>query len=234
MNKEIKYINDKVIIKDENGKKSERDLVDNIEEILVVENNIEEIEKKDEILSFDYNSTISNNKLIKIMSLLGYSIAAIFLILTTMLSPNFALIAGINALMFAGGASGAFISLNINKNYLKKLERQQKVLNKNLEQEKTKLENLKRVSKKMQPTIEPITKEIKSSEMIKNLEQKLKIIKNYNDNRKVYINYFYTGTLNQKLKEMEYTASDIELINELINIDLQEKEQKKNGIQKRK
>lgn len=46
MNKEYTYINGKVVISDENDKKTQREYCDNIDEVLVQENIIETIEKK--------------------------------------------------------------------------------------------------------------------------------------------------------------------------------------------
>lgn len=227
MNKKIEYLNDNINVIDENGNKIKRDLVDNIENILIVENNIEEIKHEEEKLAFEQYTTELNNKIINTITVTVFLLTLLTLISTMIINFPGTIITGIATIFMGSSTLTSLIVKKINTNYSKNIKVQQAILNEKLQEETKKLENLKKNSKTIQPVAEPTTKEISTSELISNLRNKLQIIKDYQYNKKRFTNYFYLGKIEEELMKKGYSSNDIELIKELINNDIKEKSIKK-------
>jgi len=225
MNKELKVLNNKAIVVDENKKEKELTLTNNLEEILIVENNIEVIKNELEKMNFECNHVTKKNQIIKFINaigiafitticlILGISNIIFFIIMPFLLATNI----GVCGYIF-----------NKNKEYKNKLKLQESILDEAFIKESQKLKNLHIISKKIK-NIENETKKINTSNLVKCLKRKLRIIKNYENDRSFYMYLYYNYQLGDALSEMGYSKDEFNLVVYLIQNDLENKKERKNN-----
>lgn len=234
MNIDFEITNGKVKITNENGDKKETEIIHNIEEILITENNIEEIEIKLDELDIDELMKKYEVNIFKIFEKFSF-ITSLILFITTIIASFFLNNFIIIGIIPIGLTITGIISRkekNKDLDLLKNKKLQKAILLKRLDIEKKKLNDLKKNSKKIQYPIKVASKKIKTSEMINNLKYKLSIIEGYSINKKLYMNFFEQGILDQKLLENGCSQNSITLIKELIKHDITEKNSKNNFIKK--
>lgn len=232
MNKELIYTQDGVVVNTDNGLEK-RDDNNNIEEILITENNIEEIENKindlkDGIVGANYKKLLETTSLKYIKNFLEISIPASILVFI-LAYTCFSLSAAINTLPIIAltlipgcGISSILATTKVNKLHNIYSKRQLNLLENELENQKQKLNELnskKIINNNCYNSKIGKTKKIDRSKLIEDLKIKLKLIEEYQPNSKQYVEYAKDHFISIKLKDMGYSESDVNFIQELIEED---------------
>ncbi|MBQ9072797.1 MAG: hypothetical protein IJY25_06535 [Bacilli bacterium] len=105
------------------------------------------------------------------------------------------------------------------------------LLNKTYGSEKEKLKNLNEIAKERNLEVVESTHKIRS-EVISNLENKLKLIELYETSKKKILSYYKKGLMVEIMCLYDLNESDIRFIEELIKNDLMNLEEKENTNQK--
>lgn len=232
MNIKFKFINNKVLVTKDNHYVIERDVTNNIEEILITENNIEEIENM--ISKNQSNINDSKNK-IKFNSLYYYSLAGLNFVNCALRLTDSELLTGI-AWGTVGISWGSYAYFNYVKPekeliqvYNKKIEYLQESLNK----ENEKLNELKNQKNNDLMYLNDEEIKLKTSKLIEDLKSKLCVIQKFNYNKRKYINYYKKGILIEILKGSFYKDNEITFMEELIKNEISTNEHKKQKIKTR-
>ncbi len=226
MNKECVYVDEKIVVSDENGNNRIIENSDKINEILVQENVVEVIEKKTEEL----NEKLIKNKVGKhfipeyfLATICGLIISDLLFkyvfkvnILTDLIIGPF------NPIFLMGGIIIPTFSLFDVFRYFDykqmKKEKQGDILeynylSKKLEQEKSKLEELKKEQVIISDSQEFKVEKVDDLERLRELRNKLSIYNSLGYNMNKYYRYYQEGELEKKLSR-QYDESSISEIKE--------------------
>lgn len=226
MNKECVYVDEKVVVSDENGNNRIIENSDKINEILVQENVVEVIKDKIEELK----EKLIQNKVSKhfipenlVTTICGLIISDLLFkyvfkvnILTDLIIGPF------NAIFLMGGILIPAFSLFDVLNYFvykqMKKEKQGDILeynylSKKLEQEKSKLEELKKEQVIISDPQEFKVEKVDDLERLKELRNKLSLYNSLGYNMNKYYRYYQAGKLEKKLSR-QYDESSISEIKE--------------------
>ena len=217
MNKELEFKDGKVFVTNEYGRKTERKLSSNIEQILISENNIEEIEK----LIKKENKTIAKSK--NNMKSANTYIFLCFLWATTgilsAISGNiFSTI--LNIVCSACWGINAY-SFNIKPN-LKKIKTSESsilFLEEQLDLQKEQLNKLQKEKNNDYNYVDTSRKHFTTSDRIIELRNKLFIIEDYIHNKSKYMKLYKEGVL--KTATNLYNNNNLTFLEELIKNDLE-------------
>ena len=231
MNKEFKTIEDKLVVTNEYGFKTERNITNNFKEILITENNIEEIE---DLLIDEKNDEYYNISDIKRYGKYKFIIAGIWFIasILNLFIGNISIMCLDFSLVGMWTLNG-FASINP---YLKKLKGNKKsisTLEEHLTEEKRTLKELKKEEKNDLNFLNQISGELSTSEKIRNLKHKLLIIKIYEQHKRKLIKLYKQGMLENSYFNLFY-GDDFEIVKELIQNDLQKENTAKKEKQNQK
>lgn len=224
MNKEYEIKDDKLVIINDKGVQTERNITNNFKEILLTENNIEEIENFNNYTNFNeiFNNISKQN--LKNLVLITLPISVIIAIILSCIQsiPIYATILQIPTVV---SAITFFISDRLSmkeaKDLFKKIKtKQESVIDDELTIQKEKLNELNK-NLVVQKSNNKIEKEkINKSELINNLKRKLKLIEEYEFKKEEFIEYSKNHFISIKLKNEGYSDSDINFIQMLIKEDL--------------
>lgn len=224
MNKEYEIKDDKLVIINDKGVQTERNITNNFKEILLTENNIEEIENFNNYTNFNeiFNNISKQN--LKNLVLITLPISVIISIILSCIQsiPIYATILQIPTVV---SAITFFISDRLSmkeaKDLFKKIKtKQESVIDDELTIQKEKLNELNK-NLVVQKSNNKIEKEkINKSELINNLKRKLKLIEEYEFKKEEFIEYSKNHFISIKLKNEGYSDSDINFIQMLIKEDL--------------
>lgn len=222
MNKNYVYKDGKVVIIDENGNQKEVDYYDNLNEVLVKENIIETIEQEIKQLEYEISSSKDLSKFVKWLNILfpffATTIIATILIwlFSASMGPN-SLFTVLSCYGYLSG-SGAIFSLC---EYIKekKLVREQKgketqleYLEKDLEDLKEEIKQLKLDKTNSKKLEEFSISKVDSKEELKGLREYLTFYYNLGYNEQKYFKYYQQGKVYDKLNR-SITDLGIEFIN---------------------
>lgn len=121
---------------------------------------------------------------------------------------------------------GCFGTIKPSLKFIKNYKRNIAFLENQLEEETNNLKELQKKQKNNIQYMNEFSKEITTSEKIKNLKHKLEIIDDYNVKRKIYMEFFNIGKLELFLSS-KYSTDDIKFIEELIKNDINNKKSAK-------
>lgn len=226
MNKECVYVDEKIVVSDENGNNRIIENSDKINEILVQENVVEVIEKKTEEL----NEKLIKNKVGKhfipeyfLATICGLIISDLLFkyvfkvnILTDLIIGPF------NPIFLMGGIIIPTFSLFDVFRYFdyKQIKKEKQCdileynyLSKKLEQEKSKLEELKKEQVIISDSQEFKVEKVDDLERLRELRNKLSIYNSLGYNMNKYYRYYQEGELEKKLSR-QYDESSISEIKE--------------------
>ena len=225
MNKEYEIKDDKLVIIDDKGVQTERNITNNFKEILLTENNIEEIENFNNYTNFNeiFNNISKQN--LKNLVLITLPISVIIAIILSCIQsiPIYATLLQIPTVV---SAITFFVSDRLSMKEAKELfkeikTKQESIVDDELTTQKEKLNELNKNSI-IQKSNNKIEKEkINKSELINNLKRKLELIKEYQLNKDEYLEYSKDHFISIKLKNKGYSESDVEFIQMLIKEDLE-------------
>lgn len=231
MNKSFEIIDDKVIVTDEKRKTHTREISDNIEQILIVENNIEEIQKE---IKKQREKIKSSERRLKVSSC-DFFISALWLF-------NFSLNISLGNWIVAIGnllcssiwaAKGYFLTYKPEKKEIKAYNKYITTLMTELNEQNNKLKSLNNNKTNNAMCISPDKKGISTSEQIYNLKRKLILILVFEHNKRKFINYYKNNTLHKiLLKHNIFDRNDIDFIQELIKNEITKKQIKNVVIKK--
>ena len=228
MNTEYISKEDKLIVTDEYGHKTERNITNNFKEILITENNIEEMENLliDEKIDKNYN-----NSNIKLNSIHVLSLTTLWIIVSifNFLAGN--LVAGCVALFSSGIWTCGFIAIIPNLKKLKVNKKTISILQESLTEEKNNLKELNEEKENSLAFLNQLSGTISTSEKIENLKTKLLIIQMYEQHKRKIIKLYKLGKLENSYFRLFY-GNDFKILEELIKNDLQNENQEKKEIQK--
>ena len=215
MNKEYTYIDGKVIISDENGKKTPVDYYDNLDEVLIQENLIETIENKISILEkesedykkYNYKHYIPFFLLMALMTIVGLPVLFFDCL------ENTAVYISITSAVIL--PSTGFMELDRYKKY-KDCLKKEKGINSELEflkqqiiEEKEKLVELKSKKTRTNENQEFRVVEVNDLERLKIFKEWLNLYYDLGYNGEKYYKYYQQGKLDVKLGK-HYTDLGIE------------------------
>lgn len=226
MNKECVYVDEKIVVSDENGNNRIIENSDKINEILVQENVVEVIEKK----TLELKEKLIKNKVSKhfipecflaticglIISYLSFKYVFKVNILTDLIIGSF------NPIFLMGGITiPAFSLFDVFKYFDYKQMKKEKqgdileynYLSKKLEQEKSKLEELKKEQVIISDSQEFKVEKVDDLERLKELRNKLSLYNRLGYNMNKYYRYYQAGKLEKKLSR-QYDESSISEIRE--------------------
>lgn len=226
MNKECVYVDEKVVVSDENGNNRIIENSDKINEILVQENVVEVIEKK----TLELKEKLIKNKVSKhfipeyfLATICGLIISDLLFkyvfkvnILTDLIIGPF------NPIFLMGGIIiPAFSLFDVFKYFDYKQMKKEKqgdileynYLSKKLEQEKSKLEELKKEQVIISDPQEFKVEKVDDLERLKELRNKLSLYNRLGYNMNKYYRYYQAGKLEKKLSR-QYDESSISEIKE--------------------
>ena len=224
MNKEYEIKDDKLVIINDKGVQTERNITNNFKEILLTENNIEEIENFNNYTNFNEIFNNISKQYLKNLVLITLPISVIIAIILSCIQsiPIYATILQIPTVV---SAITFFISDRLSmkeaKDLFKKIKtKQESVIDDELTIQKEKLNELNK-NLVVQKSNNKIEKEkINKSELINNLKRKLKLIEEYEFKKEEFIEYSKNHFISIKLKNEGYSDSDINFIQMLIKEDL--------------
>lgn len=247
MNGKYTYLDGKVIIEDENGKKKVVEYNNHLDEILVQENIIESLENE----LIEVNNDIERcqkldktNKNVTIFSAISYALIPIIMqfLLKLLLGENaidimvstepmmLPFIKGfITSITILSGSFFTIASYNAFKKNRKNINGQKskrKVLEETIQQEKKELEQLHQTSQQQQLTHQFFEKEVDYLKELKRLRSYLNLYYDCGYNREKYIKYLQADKLYDKL-EKYYTVRGIDLIAEYLESSNDANEQQK-------
>lgn len=217
MHKELEFINGKVIVKNDNNKKEERNIIPNIKQILISENDIEEMEN---IIDYENNNITRYKKKIKnhtgfyltTVSLWGVSVILNLMTCESIFTPIYLFLIAITQCLT--GVS----YVKAEKKYLKISKQKIDIIKEHLHKEKENLKQLNENTNIKTNSIDMSKANLSTSEKIINLKRKLDIINDYLLHKNKYIKDYKNGSLNLTL--YYYSVDEINLIIELIKNDL--------------
>ena len=229
MNTEYKSKEDKLIVTDEYGYKTQRNITNNFKEILITENNIEEIEN---FLIKNNDDKKNNIKEIKRDCPHWIIIASSWLISSILFFINGDYVLGciyfgVSNIWLYNGLSG--IMPNIKG--LRANKKSTIILEKQLTEEKNNLKELKKEDKNDLNFLNQISGTISTSEKIQDLKHKLIIIHLYEMHKTKLIRLYKRGKLENSYFGLFY-GDDFKIVEELIKNDLQNKNTPKRENQK--
>lgn len=226
MNKECVYVDEKIVVSDENGNNRIIENSDKINEILVQENVVEAIEEKIEELK----EKLIKNKVSKHF-IPEYFLATICGLIISYLSFKYVfkvniltdlIIGPFNPIFLMGGIIiPAFSLFDVFKYFdYKQMKKEKqgdileyKYLSKKLEQEKSKLEELKKEQVIISDPQEFKVEKVDDLERLKELRNKLSLYNRLGYNMNKYYRYYQEGKLEKKLSR-QYDESSISEIME--------------------
>lgn len=238
MNKEYTYIDGKVIISDENGKKTLIEYYDNLDDVLIQENVIETMENR--IAELEKNSQFykKNNRkryipfalpIAAFMSTVGFSLMAYFLTDTNLFMSSIDTSFGIvnEGVLYSSIFSSIFLPLGTVLEVMfyqqyKDEKRKEKGTNSELEflqkqiiEEKQKLEDLKKEKKRAKEDKEFRVVEVDDEQQLKALKSYLSLYFDLGYNVEEYFKYYQHGKLDKKLRKY-YTDKGIDVAKEYL------------------
>lgn len=230
MNKSYEVIDNKVIVYDGYYSESTREYTNNIEEILITENNIEEIEKliKDEKQNKKDINLIEAVVPAYVTLSISRLISSIFCFITHEIEIAFIRLFSSICLFIAAYFSGIKTFIKRRKIGNTKLN----FLNEELSNEKEKLNELNKDKTNDLMFVETAQKKINRSVEIDILKNRLRDIKVFIENRNKFIRLYKKGIIKNTLTESCIGNDSISFIIELIENELNKKEEKKIGNQK--
>ena len=219
MNNNYKYTENGVVV-NHNITKT-RKCIDNIEEILIVENNIEDLNKQIELFKQSVGRKKIKRKSFKFACLVLSAIAV--LSCCPMLSVNIGWAIGM--LVFGIGVSCGFarfliVDEDIKNSTIEQISNRIMVCGNELDKETSKLKKLKEKSKEVAVSSSEDTKELPTTYKIENLKHKLVIVSVFKKDPDYYIGAYNNGTLANILEECfesKNVMEDIMLIRYLIS-----------------
>lgn len=226
MNKECVYVDEKIVVSDENGNNRIIENSDKINEILVQENVVEAIEEK----TLELKEKLIQNKVSKHFIPENFLTAICGLIISDLLFKYVfkvniltdLIIGPFNAIFLMGGIIiPAFSLLDVFKYFDYKQMKKEKqgdileynYLSKKLEQEKSKLEELKKEQVIIGDPQEFKVEKVDDFERLKELRNKLSLYNRLGYNMNKYYRYYQAGKLEKKLSR-QYDESSISEIKE--------------------
>ena len=226
MNKECVYVDEKIVVSDENGNNRIIENSDKINEILVQENVVEAIEEKIEELK----EKLIQNKVSKHFIPENFVTAICGLIISDLLFKYVfkvniltdLIIGPFNAIFLMGGIFiPAFCLFDVLNYFVYKQMKKEKqgdileynYLSKKLEQEKSKLEELKKEQVMISNPQEFKVEKVDDLERLKELRNKLSLYNRLGYNMNKYYRYYQAGRLEEKLSG-QYDESSISEIKE--------------------
>ena len=245
MNGKYTYLDGKVIIEDENGKKKIVEYTNHLDEILVQENLIESLEN--ELVEVDRDIERSKklnktNKNVTIFSAVSFALIPVIMqfLLKMLLGENASeimlstepmMLPFIKGFIISiSGISGSFFTISSYNSYKKNKKNingqksKKKVLEETIQQEKKELEQLQQTSQKQQLTHHFFEKEVDYIKELRRLRSYLNLYYDCGYNREKYIKYLQEGKLYKKLDKY-YTVRGIDLM-----IENLENSENPNGI----
>ena len=215
MNTELELRKGKAIVKDEHGVKTERNLSNNIEQILITENNIEELE---EIIDNSKRSIKLINEGVKVSYLeIGIGISLFILSAICYSGGNFLLLPITLLCSSLWVAKGYFITFKPEQKKIKLKKIGLNIYENKLNEEKEKLKLLNKKEKQQNNSFEfnnESRKILKTSDLIESLREKQEIINDYLFKKELYIELYKKGTLKKELEliKKSYLFDFIELL----------------------
>jgi len=228
MNKKLEFKDGKVIVTNEFGDKTERQLSYNIEQILTIENNIEEIEE----LIEKENKAITKSK--KNMKSANTYMFLCFLWATTSIlnaiSGN--IFSTILNIICSGcwGINAYTFNIKPNIKIIKTSESSISLLEKELDLQKEKLNNLQKEKNNNYNYVDTSKKNFTTSDKILELRNKLLIIEDYQHNKVKYMKLYKAGII--KGVTVWYNNNNLTFLEELIKNDLDNTKSKTKEKQK--
>ena len=222
MNVEYETQGNELIVIDQIGRKTKREITNNFKEILITENNIEEIKNlinAEEINQADYKKNIKRKGMLPLINFNLWLSAAILYLCSAdiILGCTYVVISS-----FWG------LSAYVNSNqYLKLLKASKKwtaILEEQLENEKSNLKELQNDKENNLNFQNEISGEVPYSKKIVDLKTKLDMFNYYFDHKKACLKAYKNGYLKQKVQHL-FDENDLLLLEELIINDLYENTQ---------
>lgn len=254
MNEKYTYLDGKVIIEDENGKKKIVEYTNHLDEILVQENLIESLEN--ELVEVDRDIERSKklnktNKNVTIFSAVSFALIPVIMqfLLKMLLGENASeimlstepmMLPFIKGFIISiSGISGSFFTISSYNSYKKNQKNingqksKKKVLEETIQQEKKELEQLQQTSQKQQLTHHFFEKEVDYLKELRRLRSYLNLYYDCGYNREKYIKYLQAGKLDKKLGK-HYTVRGIDLITEYLETsnDINEQQEQSGPVKK--
>jgi len=238
MNKNCIYMDDKVIITDENGNYTVSEYYDNLDKVLVQENVIEEMEKRIQKLTKESKKNpFLEKKYIPIYlypaiiaplvapPLAIYSITGnnpyLCYIDTVFGSVNEVLFHSLLVFVLAFPFCSGLTLLDYFHNYKPNIKKAQginselKFLENQIEKEKEILFSLQEVKTKDKDISKLKSTEVDDIQQLEELKSRLMLYNNLGSNRKKYLRYYKQGKLEQKMQK-HYSETDIKLAKEFL------------------
>lgn len=217
MNKELEFKNRKVIVTNEFGDETEREMTSNIEQILITENNIEEIEK----LIYDKKTILKMDKSFVNLARAFYGVSAIWFLafISNLLAGNILPAVGniLCSILWTGNAY--ILHIKPNKPKLKSAEKSIIFLEEQLDLQNEQLNKLQKEKNNNCNYIDTSKKHFTTSDKILELRNKLLIIEDYQHNKAKYLKLYKAGII--KGITVWYNNNNLKFLEELIKNDLE-------------
>lgn len=218
MNIEYEIIDGKIIVKDELNRKTEREITNNIKDILICENDIEKIEN---LIDKETLILKSSEKKLKQIGPLNLSAGILYLFSSILNFISNNITSGILTLLCSlTWTSHAYFLIFRHEGKSIKISKKKIILLKEQLNEKRKtLEELNNNKENNSLYVPTKVQNISNSDDICMLRKKLFIISDYQSNKRKYIKAFNKGILDKQIT-LHINENDIEFIKELIKNDL--------------
>lgn len=238
MNKEYTYIDGKVIISDENDKKTQREYCDNLDEVLVQENLIETMDEKIQELERESESYKKYNRkhyipfifpMTALMSTIGSPLLTNWLTESNLFATSIDTIFGpmnqamavsisMSICMMPIGAAIELLTYNEHKSSIKTekgINSELVFLKQRIEEEREELERLKQDKSRDNESTEFRTIKVDDLPQLKILRDNLNFYFDLGYNGEKYYQYYQQGKLDKKLQKY-YNDTGIQMAKEYI------------------